>query len=98
MKLHDYGCSLKAYRASLVSNLDLYGEMHRFIPVLAVMEGAAISEVEVLQQPKKPTPCSVSVCLCTPFFCIHDLFFQILCCFMLCIVPQAGSSIMLSLL
>ncbi|KAH9547322.1 hypothetical protein CY35_11G028500 [Sphagnum magellanicum] len=46
VKLHDYGCSLKAYRASLVSNLHLYGEMHRFIPVLAVMEGAAISEVE----------------------------------------------------
>ncbi len=98
MKLHDYGCSLKAYRASLVSKLHLYGEMHRFIPVLAVMEGAAISEVEVLQQPKKPTPCSVSVCPCTPCFRVHGLLFQILCCFMLCIVPQAGSSIMLFLL
>ncbi len=98
MKLRDYGCSLKAYRASLISNLHLYGEMHRFIPVLAVMEGAAISEVEVLQQPKKPTPCSVSVCPCTPFFCVHGLLFQILCCFMLCVGPQAGYSIMLSLL
>ncbi len=98
MKLHDYGCSLKAYRASLISKLHLYGEMHRFIPVLAVMEGAAISEVEVLQQPEKPTPCSVSVCPCTPFFCVQRLLFQILYCFMLCIVPQAGSRIMLCLL
>ncbi|KAH8947192.1 hypothetical protein BDL97_11G027700 [Sphagnum fallax] len=52
VKLHDYGCSLKAYRASLISKLRLYGEMHRFIPVLAVMEGAAISEVEVQHHPR----------------------------------------------
>jgi hypothetical protein len=47
VKLHDYGCSLKAYRASLLSSIRLYGEMHRFIPALAAMEGAAISELEV---------------------------------------------------
>ena len=47
VKLHDYGCSLKAYRASLVSSIRLYGEMHRFIPALAAMEGAAICELEV---------------------------------------------------
>ena len=47
VKLHDYGCTLRAYRASLMSNLRLYGDMHRFIPALAAMEGAAISEIEV---------------------------------------------------
>lgn len=47
VKLHDYGCSLKAYRASLVSSIRLVGEMHRFIPAVAAMEGAAISELEV---------------------------------------------------
>lgn len=52
MKLHDYGCSLKAYRASLVASIRLYGEMHRFIPALAAMEGAAISELEVRHHPR----------------------------------------------
>lgn len=47
VKLHDYGCTLKAYRASLMSNLRLYGNMSHFIPALAAMEGAAISEIEV---------------------------------------------------
>eukprot|EP00850_Spirogloea_muscicola_P001278 SM000004S15148 [mRNA] locus=s4:1489783:1492115:+ [translate_table: standard] len=52
VKLHDYGCSLKAYRASVVSSLRLYGEMHRFIPALAAMEGASISELEVQHAPR----------------------------------------------
>jgi len=47
VKLHDYGCSLKAYRASLLPSIRLFGEMHRFIPALAAMEGAAISEIKV---------------------------------------------------
>jgi dolichol-phosphate mannosyltransferase len=47
VKLHDYGCSLKAYRAELVSDMKLYGELHRFLPALAFIEGANITEVPV---------------------------------------------------
>ncbi len=45
--LHDYGCSLKAYRAELVADMNLYGEMHRFLPALAFIEGARITEMPV---------------------------------------------------
>jgi len=45
--LHDYGCSLKAYRRELVSDMNLYGELHRFLPALAFIEGARIGEVQV---------------------------------------------------
>ena len=45
--LHDYGCTLKAYRKEVVSNLHLYGEMHRFIPALASWVGADLAEVPV---------------------------------------------------
>lgn len=45
--LHDYGCSLKAYRTELVADLNLYGELHRFLPALAAIEGARICEVPV---------------------------------------------------
>ena len=45
--LHDYGCTLKAYHRDIVSNLHLYGEMHRFIPALASWVGGSISEVVV---------------------------------------------------
>ncbi len=45
--LHDYGCSLKAYRREVVDDLNLYGELHRFLPALAFIEGARISEVQV---------------------------------------------------
>lgn len=47
VRLHDYGCSLKAYRAELVTDLKLYGELHRFLPALAFMEGAKITEMPV---------------------------------------------------
>jgi glycosyltransferase involved in cell wall biosynthesis len=47
VKLHDYGCSLKAYRAELVADMNLYGELHRFLPALAFIEGARITEVPV---------------------------------------------------
>jgi glycosyltransferase involved in cell wall biosynthesis len=47
VKLHDYGCSLKAYRAELVADMNLYGELHRFLPALAYIEGAKIAEVPV---------------------------------------------------
>ena len=47
VKLHDYGCSLKAYRGELVADMNLYGELHRFLPALAFIEGARITEVPV---------------------------------------------------
>jgi len=47
VKLHDYGCSLKAFRKDVVENLELYGEMHRFIPAIASWMGVRIAEVKV---------------------------------------------------
>jgi glycosyltransferase involved in cell wall biosynthesis len=47
VSLHDYGCSLKAYRAEVVRDMNLYGELHRFLPALASIEGARITEIPV---------------------------------------------------
>ena len=47
VKLNDYGCTLKAYRRSVVSGIRLYGEMHRFIPIYAQWQGARIAELSV---------------------------------------------------
>ncbi|MCP9824699.1 glycosyltransferase family 2 protein [Synechococcus sp. EJ6-Ellesmere] len=47
VRLHDYGCSLKAYRREVVADMNLYGELHRFLPALAFIEGARITEVKV---------------------------------------------------
>lgn len=47
VQLHDYGCSLKAYRRDVVKNIKLYGEMHRFIPALASWVGVKVTEVPV---------------------------------------------------
>lgn len=47
VELHDYGCSLKAYRSELVADMHLYGELHRFLPALAFIEGAKIVELPV---------------------------------------------------
>ena len=47
VNLHDYGCSLKAYRLELVADMNLYGELHRFLPALAFIEGARITEMPV---------------------------------------------------
>ncbi len=51
--LHDYGCSLKAYRAACIKSLDAYGEMHRFFPALASMTGAKVAEIPVNHYPRK---------------------------------------------
>jgi glycosyltransferase involved in cell wall biosynthesis len=51
--LHDYGCTLKAYRRDVLEGFRLYGEMHRFIPVFAHSVGARITEVEVHHHPRK---------------------------------------------
>lgn len=47
VELHDYGCSLKAYRSEIVADMNLYGELHRFLPALAFIEGARIVEIPV---------------------------------------------------
>ncbi|MBN1457195.1 MAG: glycosyltransferase family 2 protein [Sedimentisphaerales bacterium] len=52
VKLHDFGCTLKAYRAESVKEINLYGEMHRFIPVLANWSGEKVMEVEVNHRPR----------------------------------------------
>jgi glycosyltransferase involved in cell wall biosynthesis len=53
VRLHDYGCSLKAYRAECVRSLDCYGEMHRFFPALASMTGARVAELPVSHHPRR---------------------------------------------
>lgn len=53
VKLHDYGCTLKAYRAHVIRDSRLYGEMHRFIPVYTSMHGAKICEVVVKHNPRE---------------------------------------------
>jgi glycosyltransferase involved in cell wall biosynthesis len=50
--LHDYGCTLKAYRAEVVKDLELFGDMHRFLPALTKRGGAKITEVVVRHHPR----------------------------------------------
>lgn len=52
VKLHDYGCSLKAYRREVLKPVVLLGEMHRFVPILATWQGARVAEVEVTHHPR----------------------------------------------
>src|SRR5574337_1227097 len=53
IRLHDYGCTLKAYRRVVVENLRLYGELHRFIPAIASWMGIAIAEVKTNHRPRR---------------------------------------------
>lgn len=53
VSLHDYGCSLKAYRKDVIKNIRLYGEMHRFIPIYASWFGARITEIPVTHHPRQ---------------------------------------------
>ncbi len=52
VKLHDFGCTLKAYRREVIAETKLYGEMHRFIPALASWSGARIAECVVNHRPR----------------------------------------------
>src|SRR5205085_2925399 len=52
VRLHDYGCSLKAYRRDVLKGVKLYGEMHRFIPIYASWEGGRVTEVPVAHHPR----------------------------------------------
>ena len=53
VRLHDYGCTLKAYRSEIIKEVRLYGEMHRFIPIYARWFGGKITEIPVLHHPRK---------------------------------------------
>lgn len=53
VKLHDYGCTLKAYRREILNDIHLYGEMHRFIPVYIILRGAHSTEIAVNYRPRK---------------------------------------------
>jgi len=52
LPLHDYGCTLKAYRRSLLRDVRLYGDMHRFLPVYLARIGARVTEIEVSHRPR----------------------------------------------
>jgi glycosyltransferase involved in cell wall biosynthesis len=52
VQLHDFGCTLKAYKKGIVKNIRLYGEMHRFIPVFAAWLGVNVTEIEVHHRPR----------------------------------------------
>jgi len=53
VKLHDYGCTMKAYRREVMEGIRLYGEMHRFIPIYASWQGAKVTEIIVHHRPRK---------------------------------------------
>ncbi len=53
VRLHDYGCTLKAYRRDILRNIRLYGEMHRFIPIYANWVGARVTEMGVHHHPRR---------------------------------------------
>jgi glycosyltransferase involved in cell wall biosynthesis len=53
VRLHDYGCTLKAFRREVIKNVKLYGELHRFIPAIASQLGVSIAEVEVNHRPRR---------------------------------------------
>lgn len=53
VEIHDNGCSLKAYRAKVIKQVNLYGEMHRFIPAMSTVVGARIAEIVVTHHPRR---------------------------------------------
>ncbi|MBI4352269.1 MAG: glycosyltransferase family 2 protein [Elusimicrobia bacterium] len=53
VRLHDFGCTLKVYRASLLKAADLYGEMHRFLPAILGYAGASVTELDVNHRPRR---------------------------------------------
>ncbi len=53
IRLHDFNCGLKAYRNAVVKRLDVYGEMHRYLPVLAYWDGFSVTEIPVKHHPRK---------------------------------------------
>ena len=53
VQLHDYGCTLKAYRRSVLNRFELYGQLHRFIPALGAWAGGRVTEIEVSHRPRQ---------------------------------------------
>ncbi len=53
IKIHDFNCGLKAYKREVVESIKVYGELHRYMPVLADWQGYKISEVEVMHHPRR---------------------------------------------
>lgn len=53
VKLHDYGCTLKAYQKDIIKDVPLYGQMHRFIPVFCAWQGGKVAEIPVRYSPRK---------------------------------------------
>jgi hypothetical protein len=53
VRLHDFNCGFKAYRRPVTEEVKLYGELHRFIPVLAFLKGFRIAEVKVVHRPRR---------------------------------------------
>ena len=53
VRIHDYGCSLKAYRRDVMADVQLYGELHRFLPALAYNAGARVTEIPVTHHPRR---------------------------------------------
>lgn len=53
IKIHDFNCGLKAYRAEVVKNIRVYGELHRYIPVLAKWQGFSVTEIAVKHHPRR---------------------------------------------
>ena len=62
VRLHDYGCTLKAYRREVLEPVELYGEMHRFIPIYASWSGAKVTEVVVNHRARKYGSPSTASC------------------------------------
>ena len=52
VRLHDYGCTLKAYRREIIEGVRLYGEMHRFVPIYASWQGGRVTEIPVRHHPR----------------------------------------------
>ena len=59
--LHDYGCTLKAYRREVIDEIHLYGELHRYIPAVASSVGVRVAEIEVEHQPRSYGNCHYGV-------------------------------------
>jgi len=53
IKIHDFNCGLKAYRREVVQNLNVYGELHRYVPVLAKWQGFTVTEIPVKHHPRR---------------------------------------------
>src|SRR5262249_47654693 len=53
VRLHDFGCTLRVYRRTILADVNLYGDMHRYLPVLVAWVGARLREVEVTHHPRR---------------------------------------------